>query len=42
LRLPPSEEAQQTAVHNNDIQDLYSRKFQWLPCDVGFGDDKVK
>ena len=41
LRLPPSEEVQQTAVHNN-MHDRYSRKFQWLPCDVGFGDDKVK
>ena len=24
------------------MHDPYSRKFQWLPCEVGFGGDKVK
>jgi hypothetical protein len=48
LGVPSREEAQQPtsdmwggATVPNDTQDPYSRKYQWLPCDVSFGDDGV-
>jgi len=51
LKVPPSEEAHLVTVHESRdsefwdweaMRDPYSRKFQWLPCEVGFEGDKVK
>jgi hypothetical protein len=41
LGVPPSEEARQKTlepwgVEWREAQDPYSRKFQWLPCDIDF------
>jgi hypothetical protein len=39
LVVPPKEQAQSIAT---DITDPFSRKFQWLPCEVKFNGDKIK
>ena len=48
LGVPPSEETklilpdQSWRLLFNPIRNPYSRKFQWLPCEVEFDGDKVK
>jgi hypothetical protein len=48
LKVPPSEEAQLGkyrswgGLSGNILQDEFSRKFQWLPCEVRFEGNKVK
>lgn len=49
LGVPPSEEALQyrpnlwgRVIFQNSLQDPYSRKYQWLPCEVVFEGDRVK
>jgi hypothetical protein len=48
LQVPSSEESQLARYGpferfgRRDLRDPYSRKFQWLPCEVGFKGDHVK
>lgn len=48
LSVPPIEEAQITKVENWDGPDIgpyhdpYSRKFQWLPCEVALAGSNIK
>lgn len=46
LGVPPSEEAQQKKLGSwgtrHEEQDPYSRKYQWLPCDIDFKSGRVK
>jgi hypothetical protein len=51
LEVPSSKEAALVTLHDSDrgwfwnwdpMENPYSRKFQWLPCEVGFKGDKVK
>ena len=51
LDVPSSNEAHLVTVHETGwaaflhweaMRDPYSRKFQWLPCEIELEDDKVK
>lgn len=43
LVVPPKVRAQSVVTRpGGDITDPFSRKFQWLPCEVKFNGDKIK